>query len=419
MKKGFYAFLKGILPSRVRTSLSIIKKGVGSIIEYAFVIRGWYWKKHIRNEHQGSISVCFIVVEPQTWNSLKPVYDVMKEDNRFIAYIITVPNKDGIKEMKTFLRSVNYEAIDAFDGDKVLDIKKLSPDIIFVQTPYDWMYPKNFRTKNLVKYGKICYVPYCYGLSSGEHQDIEFSMHFLANISCIFASNSFEYEYCSKRINKSKFTQDIKVYDVGYPRFDICVSEVTSMSAQTYTWLPRWNFDEDRNNKSSFLKYFRILKDYFDLHKEVRLIIRPHPMMFDYILNNGILSLEEVNQIKKEVDMSDNVEFDTAFDYYETFLKTDVLISDFSSLLAEFYFLKKPIMYCGEYTGYNDVTKTMLDEFIQIDSSEELIYNLNHLQDSDYYSENRCMGNAISGKSIGKSSSKQISDICYSLFMDS
>lgn len=410
-----YNYIKRLLPSSVRRNLSFIKRGLVHIIEQVLVIRGWLWKKHNNINHNGLISVCFITVEPQTWNSLKPIYDILKEDDRFIATIITVPNKDGIKEMKTFLRSVNYEAIDAFEDGKVLDIRTLSPDIIFIQTPYDWMYPISYRTRNLVKYAKICYVPYCYGLSSGEHQDIEFNINFLANVSCIFASNSFEYEYCSKKINKSKFTQDIKIFDVGYPRFDICIDEVTSMKARTFTWLPRWNFDESRNNKSSFLKYYKLLKDYFDIHKEVRLIIRPHPMMFDYILNNGILSIEEVNQIKNEVKMSDNVEFDTEFDYYETFLKTDVLISDFSSLLAEFYFMKKPIMYCGEYTGYNTVTARMLDEFIRIDSNEKLIYNLDHFQESDYYNENRCKGNAISGKNNEMTSSKQISDICYSL----
>lgn len=414
-KQDIYNYIKGLLPNKIRIFLSIIKRQIQNIVESGLMVRGWFWKRHTKTEPKGLVTVCFVAVEPQTWNSLKPVYDAMKEDDRFNPYIITVPNKDGVKEMKYFLEEANYEIIDAFESESVLDIRTLSPDIIFIQTPYDWMYPVQYRSKNLVKVAPIYYIPYCYDLCDGEHLDVQYHRLFLSNVSCIFASNSYEYKYCLNKLKRSIYTSNIMTYDVGYPRFDICANVVQSDRIMTFTWFPRWNFYDSTNYKSSFLKYFDVLKKYFDNHKSLRLIIRPHPMMFDYILTNGILSVEEVNKIKKSINLSDNIQFDTNYDYYETFKETDVLISDHSSLLAEFYFMKKPILYCGEYTGYNNITKKMLDEFVRIDSIETLIYNLDQIQDKNFYNEKRCSGNPLSEKNIASSVAKQISDVCYSL----
>ena len=419
-KKDIYDFLKGLLPDKIRIVLSIVKRQIQNIAESVLLVRGWYWKRHNRIKSNESVSVCFVTVEPQTWNSLKPVYDAMKKDDRFNPVIITVPNKDGVKEMKHFLEEANYEMIDAFENENVLDIRTFSPDIIFIQTPYDWMYPIQYRMRNLVRIARIFYIPYGYGLSKEEHFKIGYSKHFLANISCIFASNMFEYEFCKKKVSDSIFTKNIKVYDVGYPRFDICKNVIEIQRNDrlklkkklTFTWLPRWSFDKNQSNKSSFLKYYNVIVDYFKAHSNLRLIVRPHPMMFENIIKNGLLSDEKINKIKEELKYSENMELDEKKDYYETFLETDVLISDFSSLLAEFYFMEKPVLYCGEYAGCNSIADDMLKEFIRIDSDDKLIYYLNELQDRDFYDKKRCKVNGIM-KNSNSDASKKIAEVCF------
>ena len=77
--------------------------------------------------------------------------------------------------------------------------------------------------------------------------------------------------------------------------------------------------------------------------------------MFDNFVQKGILSQEEVTDIKKKVSETNNISFDKNVDYVETFKECDLLVSDFTSMLIELFSLRKPIIYCGETDNFNSV----------------------------------------------------------------
>ena len=99
---------------------------------------------------------------------------------------------------------------------------------------------------------------------------------------------------------------------------------------------------------------------FFKQHSELKLIIRPHQLMFPNFINNHIMKKEEVNDLKAFVNSLPNVFFDNELDYYLSFQRADVLIADFSSLIVEFFLTKKPIVYCGEKFEVADDVAFML-----------------------------------------------------------
>ena len=81
--------------------------------------------------------------------------------------------------------------------------------------------------------------------------------------------------------------------------------------------------------------------------------------MFDNFIEKGVLSQVAVDDIRQRIAATKNISFDVNVDYIETFKKSDALISDFTSMLIEFFSLKKPIIYCGDTSNFNKVGKEM------------------------------------------------------------
>jgi hypothetical protein len=76
-------------------------------------------------------------------------------------------------------------------------------------------------------------------------------------------------------------------------------------------------------------------------------------MFFSTLINNGVMTASEIEDLKNKIEKSENIILDTLADYRYAFSVADALISDASSLLVEFLATFKPIIYsCRENTYY-------------------------------------------------------------------
>ena len=157
---------------------------------------------------------------------------------------------------------------------------------------------------------------------------------------------------------------------------------------QCVLWTPRWSVDE-KNDRSFFFDYFDTLIEYFINHTEMRLIIRPHPLMFKNFIDMGILTTEKYNQIINRVNDIHNIDWDKNYNYLESFSKADILISDFSTLVIEYFITNKPIIYCGgNVNTFNDIGKKMAEGLYHVSNKEELINEIEYLSNNfDIYFE--------------------------------
>lgn len=395
LKKIVKIFLKKIygikLDARIRQNLSRIKK----------------------KKSNKKINIVFIVQFSEMWNSLKSVYESFKNNASYETFLFAVPRykhnelRKGMKENEfylendvfNYLKKSGYDVIDAREMDKWKDLRKLNPDIVFYQRPYQPHYPRKYNFSKVSKYALVCFVPYGVLLSKDIHIKVNINNDALKSAFIFFTDDQLAKKY----FDDNKYSMHSKAQIIKNPRFDlISMDDVikTSYKPKTFLWTPRWYVGK-ANNKSNFLLYLKPIISFFGEHKDLKLIIRPHPLMFKNFIDHGVMTQCEINNLKNDISTLKNIIFDDNKDYRQSFVDGDVLISDFSSLIVEYFLTGKPIIYCGETNDFNELGSLISNYFICVNDEKSLLANIKKISCNDYVPDNKknsCIKHIIDDK---------------------
>lgn len=104
-------------------------------------------------------------------------------------------------------------------------------------------------------------------------------------------------------------------------------------------------------------------------------------MLIDHFIETNRITREEADIYLKNFEDNASLEYDTSNDYMGTFWNIDILLTDVSSIIVEFFLTGKPIIYCdtgvipdaffaevikGMYVVYNwDEAEKKLNELMQ------------------------------------------------------
>ena len=338
---------------------------------------GYYEKKARRNtarhvSQNRPLRVLFLIQHPEMWNSEKSLVDELLRDPAFEPILLCLPKysrqKTGGAIFSSqnaafdFLAASGYQPVNAFDGNWV-SLKAIDPDFIFVQRPYTVELPRCYSFSRLRKLARIAYIPYSGRMTKGVHVGIEFNKDFLRHFSICFADCQDSFNFVNNWVTEHGLAGLKQVFEVGFPRFDLLKAPASEPAADhpktRFLWLPRWSL-ADYNDKSHFLDYIEPMLSYFAAHPDFELVIRPHPLMFTNFVRLGAMTEPQVQKLRDRIDALPNVSFDSEGDYLKTFRRTDVLISDVTSLLLEFFYTRKPVILC-------DTLRDLTQEGEQID----------------------------------------------------
>lgn len=308
-----------------------------------------------RNKQTGSLKVCFIVQLPEIWDKEKSLYDSMLQDSNFEVQLLIVPSYDFVndkvgrnykQELPFFIKESKGKFILAFNKKgKIINLKKYGFEYIFYPRPYDNYLPREFRSFNVSKFSKVCFITYAY-TGSYVFYSTSYNLSFIRNCSFVFLEEEESKQYINETmpniIRRSCFFPFC-----GYPILEFLLKKNTIPSVRksnTFLWTPRWSNDE-KIGGSHFLNYKDNMIQLFKKYKENHFIVRPHPLMWDYFLKNGLLSINEEAMYKASFNEC-NCSLDKNELITSTFDKSDVLITDYSSMIVEFFTTGKPIIYC-------------------------------------------------------------------------
>lgn len=175
-----------------------------------------------------------------------------------------------------------------------------------------------------------------------------------------------------------------RLYNIGYPRFDgIEIHEVNTMG-NTILWLPRWTVAkqiDDGNLASHFLDYNDSFLEYVDSQDYYRLVIRPHPLMFENYIKYGLMSEQSVIAYKEILKNHGKISLDEKPSYDDAFNTADVLVADCSSIIIEFFLRGKPIIYCGKREELSSQIAYVTKTFYYVNGWEQLKKVLDDLKD--------------------------------------
>jgi len=117
-------------------------------------------RNHSKKKPKGhKIRVGFIAQYIPAWNKTKPLYELLKSNDRFKTFLFCVQN--GIKDGKLldiscdgndvydwFIENGYVEAINTYKGnEKWLDLEVLDLDYIFYPRPYNSFMPRQYSSR--------------------------------------------------------------------------------------------------------------------------------------------------------------------------------------------------------------------------------------------------------------------------------
>lgn len=368
------------------------------------VARGQYLTEKnriVRTHDNEKMRIVFIVQRTEVFNSVRSVFEAAVANAECEVYLLPFPrysNEYNELLWDTYASVVEFchqlhggKVIDTYDfeAETYYDLTELMPDYIFLNVPYTSEYPDVYSMEKLALIAKICYVPYGYAMPNEEKYSGLFASSFYADlmkyISFLFADGDVSYSYCKKnRMWLSELLFGKRLYNIGYPRFDIIDAQEVRQIGNKILWLPRWTAAkqiDDGNLASHFFDYNDSLFEYVDGQDYYRLVIRPHPLMFENYIKYDLMSEKDVLTYKEVMKNNEKFSLDEKPSYDDAFNTADVLVTDYSSTIIEFFLRGKPIIYCGKREELSpqiaDVTKT----FYYVNGWEQLKKVLDGLKD--------------------------------------
>lgn len=333
--------------------------------------------------------LAFVVSLPEVWNSLQSVCDAAISHG-FDVLILCVPR--GMEKTETgseydFLKS-KYQDICVYshskDG-KWYDLKAWRPDYVFYCRPYNSEYPAVYKSFNVCVYSNVCYIPYGYIMSKAHIFESIFTWQFLLSTHYVFTQSDNQKKSCEDRFMWQARRGTIRFVNKGCPRFDLVTSKNDSEENRTViAWFPRWEFVEREGQKTShFLDYIKKWIVYAEKHKNILVVIRPHPLMFETMKKERILTETEIENLINEIESVSNVQFDNEKDYLPIITEADILVSDLTSLMIEYYMTGKPIVYCDTCDNFNEDAIAISESIYKVDGWDELETTVERLINSE------------------------------------
>lgn len=372
-------------------------------------------ERRLERKEKKKINVIFVVHRPAIWGALKSVCEECIKDKRFNVTIVTIPNKkelpgkgyaheqyvwEGAYEYfnETYGRNNSNDnnagekrtclVIKGYDeqSGKWFDLRKVNPDYVFFQTPYDICRPLAYQSNRVATYAKICYVHYGMPFMNGEIAEESFPVRFLKNTYFHFAEFEEMRKFYVDRVEDNEVHKKERVILTGYPKLDEakeyigCESDNWIYSGDEkrfrVMWTPRWNTEE---GNCTYFTFKDALPDYIEENEGMELLYRPHPQAELEFLSRGIMTKEEIDSYTKRFEESKSMSIDKKKGYLESFYSSDVLITDESSIIPEYFMTGKPLIFTYDETHLNEFAEAISKGFYWVKTPEELRTRLDKL----------------------------------------
>ncbi len=339
--------------------MKIRNRVIASILE----MEAMFYKvkqKMLGGKRSGRIKVVFICQYIPAWNKTKQLYETLKRDPRFETIMLCVPSDISRETLSgqendtwQYFMSRGYDGKNAVMEDGTwLDLRGVMPDYVFYTRPYNAYMPRGYQTRYVARYAKVCIL--MYGMSfTEEDTKVVLPRDFFRNAYFYFAETECMRDICMQRYKITQFLGLRKTVFLGMPAMlDILKSKNQGKGSWAFSnndfrimWTPRWTSDLKLGG-TNFLDFYQPLLKYAEDNQDMDFLFRPHPMAFDNFLRTGEMTEQEISDYKERCRNLVNVQLDLAQEYTETFWQTDVLVSDMSGIMPEFFITGKPVIFC-------------------------------------------------------------------------
>lgn len=321
-------------------------------------------KQQYSSRSNKKIKVVFLAQYIPAWNKLEPIYEEMKKNVNFEVYLVCVPSgisnnrlldpTDTSNDTYNYYVKHGYDALNALVGpEKWLNLRELAPDYVFHSRPYNYYMPKEYSSKEISKFSRICSI--LYGINwSMDLVDTCLNKDYYRYVYCYFAESK-ELELYNRhrfflthllKLRKTEFFGNPAIVSIlKHKKDDELAWDFTEEDQKRVIWTPRWTPDRKAGG-SNFLTYKDKLIEYSRESRDIAFLFRPHPLTFNNFVKLGKMTDEEVIEYISDCEQLQNVKLDVNKEYVSTLWNSDFLISDISAILIEYFATGKPVIFC-------------------------------------------------------------------------
>lgn len=325
-------------------------------------------------------NIVFINTDTCLWDALKSIFYEFASDPNYNTYLVA--------DNTFFFRKLNIQSFSLKD----FDISRLSPDIIFRDTPYCERMPENIKGSTLTNIPgapKICHIPYT--MLIGVVEKLYFAHPFFNLCWKVFIDSEKKKNIFGNFYDRK--TLDDKFIVSGYPKHDEYISnreldllwgKKKKSEKKRVFWAPHWSvtnylFEDARkfNYKrgySTFLKYNDFFLKILVKYRNIDFILRPHPTLFKRLSSYNHMTEAEVNSFIDEFNSHENGQVISGGDYMGQFIISNAMITDCCSFIGEYLPSKKPVLHLwrDDNPGYNNIGQSILNSYYKAKNEEDI-----------------------------------------------
>ena len=315
----------------------------------------------LKKQNGEKVNVVFVCHRPALWGSLHSVYDALKADDHFHVDIVAIPNKKQLPGLH--LNHEIYESEGAeeywkdcgcisgynYETKEWFDLKTLHPDYVFFQQPYNITRCDLYKSEIVSKYAGLAYVSYFPPMAFTDIYETCIPFDFIRDLSFFFTQREDDHQYIVSEFRKIPY-HDCRIIHTGYPKFEY-MRKYAGGECNIWKgdgsfraiWTPRWTTNEGNCHFFSYREHFTEL---CAKTPGMDFVFRPHPQAFLEWESMGQFTKEQRESYLKQIDEAENMHLDRSYDYLPLLYSSDCLISDKSSMIAEYLCTGKPVIYC-------------------------------------------------------------------------
>ena len=362
-------------------------------------------KSNVEATPKRPIQVVFLILYYEAWDSLALVFQSMIDDPRFEPIVATIPRKltgdaayGGEKKAHKFLKKLGVEHIRLNDPDpwqSLETLKKLEPDYVFLNYPWQRNYQPPFRPDSLVKFTRILYTPYFLAplvndrnetfteASPVTPRDAEtdpVASHLYTQRIHQLASLIFVQDQATKSAFALTERGAERVHFTGSPKLDSLRLNYHSVSSELQSkslrskplstqpsgqaetsmnfraavtspkpegkraskyalrvlWAPHHSYSPAWLNFGTFANCYKVMLQLAEKYQEVQFVLRPHPFLFGTLVDRGVLTELELTTWRQSWRELKNTKTNSKANFVKQFATTDLLLTDGISFLAEY-----------------------------------------------------------------------------------
>ncbi|MBT5491794.1 hypothetical protein HOK00_05815 [bacterium] len=302
------------------------------------------------------LKVVFLAIHKSVWK-VDPVFKKMLEDPYFEPLILVCPYTpygdermwEDMKNTYEYFENKGYPLLSSYNKDEKswIQLNEINPDIVFFTNPHN-LTRKEYYEDAYMNY-LSCYVPYHHEVVTNEEQ---FNQNFHIAQWKIFASHKASLDIY-KNISVTK-AQNVLV--TGYPSMEIFLEKLNNNSFENpwknkddrlrIIWAPHHSVELNQNVPySNFLNHSNLFVELAEKYKnKIIICFKPHPMLKVKLYNHPNWGKEKTDNYYSYWKSNEFTQINEG-EYIDLFCSSDAMIHDSGSFLAEYLYMKKPVLF--------------------------------------------------------------------------